>query len=188
MKYKKEKKKFHILFGATSINIPYKGFDYLLQVLDIIGCRNLELSKKIVLHILGDANKLANNQVLNKYECEFWGFVDSEEKKACIYSLADYFIYPSLDDNLPNMVMESMACETPVVCFETGGIPDMVKHKLNGYVANYKNVEDLYKGIEWCISNNDMNILGRCARKTIVKMCNEKKIVDEHIRIYKSIY
>ena len=59
------------------------------------------------------------------------------------YSCADLFVIPSLEDNLPNTIMESMACGTPCVGFEIGGIPEMIDHRVNGYVANYKDAGDL---------------------------------------------
>lgn len=49
--------------------------------------------------------------------------------------------------------MEALACVTPVVAFNTGGIPDLVKHKLTGYLAEYKSSKSLAQGIEWILDH-----------------------------------
>ncbi len=53
---------------------------------------------------------------------------------------------PSLEDNLPNTIMESMACGVPGVGFKVGGIPEMIDHQKTGYVANYRDADELAKG------------------------------------------
>jgi len=64
-------------------------------------------------------------------------------------------VIPSLEDNLPNTVLEAMACGTPVVGFDIGGIPDMIEHKKTGYLAVAADVDDLLAGIDWVLFNPD---------------------------------
>ena len=66
----------------------------------------------------------------------FLGTIDNDERLALYYAAADAFLIPSLEDNLPYTVMESLSCGTPVIAFTTGGIPDMVRHEHNGYLAD----------------------------------------------------
>src|SRR5690606_32782307 len=68
------------------------------------------------------------------------------------YAAADVMVVPSLEDNLPNTILEAMACGTPVVGFDIGGIPDMIDHQRNGYVATYRSAESLARGIEWVLA------------------------------------
>ena len=63
------------------------------------------------------------------------GHIEDNEHLATVYSAADVFLLPSREDNLPNTMLESMACGTPVLSFEVGGIPDMIENGITGYMA-----------------------------------------------------
>ena len=81
-----------------------------------------------------------------------------------VYNAANIFIAPSLAEAFGYIVMESLCCGTPVVGFDVGGIPDMISHKENGYLAKYKDSEDIADGIIFCIENN---IKGICFQISI---------------------
>jgi glycosyltransferase involved in cell wall biosynthesis len=91
------------------------------------------------------------NKHFDKYALPFpvhqLNTITFESDLAEIYSMADVFVSPSIEDNLPNMIMEAMACGTPVVAFNTGGIPDLIDHQVNGYLAEFKSSADLAAGI-----------------------------------------
>jgi len=72
---------------------------------------------------------------------------------ALAYSAADVFIAPSLQDNLPNTVLEAISCGTPCIAFAIGGMPDMIEHHQNGYLAQPYRSEDLVQGIIWTLEN-----------------------------------
>jgi glycosyltransferase involved in cell wall biosynthesis len=74
---------------------------------------------------------------------------------AIAYSAADVFVAPSIQENLSNMVLETMACGVPCVAFDIGGMPDMIEHKRIGYLAQPYKVDDLKRGILWVIDNNE---------------------------------
>ena len=65
-----------------------------------------------------------------------------------IYNATDVFVITSLSENLPNTIMEAMACGVPCVGFKVGGIPEEIDHKKNGYVAEYRNADDLARGLQ----------------------------------------
>jgi len=88
------------------------------------------------------------------FKIRFMGFLKDEYSTSLVYNAADVFITPSLADNLPTTVLESLSCGTPVVGFDVGGIPDMIKHKWNGYLAKYGDAEDISNGIRFCLQNN----------------------------------
>ena len=99
-----------------------------------------------------------------------------------IYNAADVFLLPSLSENLPNTIMEAMACGTPCVGFEVGGIPEMIDHKQNGYVARYKDAADLAEGIRYVLDNREE--LGRNAREKVMREYREEIVAKKYIEIY----
>jgi glycosyltransferase involved in cell wall biosynthesis len=92
-----------------------------------------------------------------------------------------------LEDNLPNTVMESLSCATPVVAFKTGGIPDMVKHLENGYLAEYENAEDLATGIEWLYYDENAPLIQKEARRSVLNYFSEEVVAEKHLNLYQSI-
>lgn len=181
-KYEKENK-INLLFGAADAKVYYKGFEYLVQLLKKMMDQDADATQKYCLNFVG-TDKI-DNPILNLFECKFWGRIAKQKEMAEIYSKTDAFICPTLDDNLPGMVMESMACETPVVAFATGGVPEMIEHKVNGYIAEYKNAEDLLNGLEWILQNNREGIVGRKAREKVLSEYSFDTISNQHIELYK---
>lgn len=180
--YKKDGEKLHLLFGAHAVDIPYKGLSCLLKALEKLWEEQPELAGQVVLHMIGGSQ--GKDVILQKYECHYWGFVDDVHKMAAIYNIADIYVLPSLDDNLPTMIMESLSCETPVVAFDTGGITDMLEHKRNGYVAAYGDAKELEEGILWVHQNNSGNSLGKYGRETVKEKYDSDKIARQHIAFY----
>jgi glycosyltransferase involved in cell wall biosynthesis len=125
-----------LLFGAATGNEKRKGFYKLLEAmkycLQDTTFRNLAINGRIKVLTFGppqeDLEKLA-------IKIKSLGYVHDNEHLAAIYSAADLFILPSLEDNLPNTVLEAMACGTPVIAFNIGGIPDMIENGVTGYMA-----------------------------------------------------
>jgi len=139
-----------IAFGATSIDSPYKGWDYLIKALKILA---LESDfKKLSVIVFGSGYK---KEVADEipFPTLFTGYLRDEYSPMLMYNAADVFIAPSLADNLPTTVLESLRCGTPVVGFNVGGIPDMISHKHNGYLARYKDAIDIAEGVKFCIKN-----------------------------------
>jgi glycosyltransferase involved in cell wall biosynthesis len=132
-----------ILFGAMNLNEVRKGFILLKQALAILKNSNI-VSNPALLTFGSD---IPESESLG-FQVYSMGFISSENHLAEIYSAADVFVAPSLQDNLPNTVMESLACGTPVVAFDIGGMPDMIEHQKNGYLAKPYDVTDLAHGIE----------------------------------------
>ena len=100
-----------------------------------------------------------------------------------LYNAADIYVTPSLQDNLPNTIVEAMACGIPCVGFNVGGIPEMIDHKKNGYVAEFKNAADFAQGIEWTL-NNDYPALSAAAHQKAVDTYSETTVANKFKEIY----
>lgn len=134
-----------ILFVADSLEDKRKGFVYLLEALKAIK------NKALFLLMLG-GGQLESIGLPFKH----LGFLSEPQQIAMAYAASDVFVIPSLEDNLPNTVLESLACGTPVVGFDTGGIPDMVRHGETGFLAQLKNSQDLANKISQILENDKL--------------------------------
>jgi glycosyltransferase involved in cell wall biosynthesis len=182
-KFGLSKNKKIILFGAVNAKSDKrKGFVFLEKALKSIP---KNVAKNFEAVVFGSSEK--NFCLENGLKINFIGKIDSEKKISGLYSCADVFVLPSLEDNLPNTVLEALSCGTPVVAFNIGGVPDMVDHKKNGYLAKPKDFNDLKKGLLWVLNNKDYSSLSKNARKKIIKEFNPNKITNQYIKLYKKI-
>jgi len=106
---------------------------------------------------------------------------------AAMYNLADVYVTPAIEDNLPNTVMESLACGTPVVAFNTGGLPDMVDHQQNGYLAEFKSAADFAAGINHILYSNKKDELSANARKKVMDNFTNEIVASKYMDVYRSI-
>ena len=140
-----------IAFGAISVNSPYKGWKYLQKAMELL--KQEDALKNVSVLIFGSAyNKEIADAI--PYKTKFMGYLLDEYSTALVYNAADVFIAPSLAEAFGYVVMEALSCGTPVVGFDVGGIPDMISHKENGYLAKYKDAADVSEGIKFCLQNN----------------------------------
>ena len=136
-----------VLYISPSLSYEGKGFHYFEKAM--LGLKK-NLSEVIVL-IVGKG-KISEN-FRKKYKVIEFGYINDFKKIVNIYSAADVFVYPTIEDNLPNVVLESLACGTPVISFNTGGVTDLIKHMENGYITSMENTEDLKEGISKLLSS-----------------------------------
>jgi glycosyltransferase involved in cell wall biosynthesis len=171
-----------ILFGAANINDRRKGITYLVDALSILK-NNYPEGEKIEIVIFGKNKYFDVSQL--PFKVHELSLITSQNELAVIYSMADVFVTPSLEDNLPNTIMEALACGTPVVAFDTGGIPEMVDHQQNGYLAKFKDAADMAKGLH--VTLNGDTQLAVNARQKVLDNYTNGKVANQYIKLYKSI-
>ena len=76
------------------------------------------------------------------------GYIGDERTKALVYSAADFLVHPAPIDNFPNTIVESLSCGTPVIGFNTGGIPEMLTTAESGSIIASMTAEALASAIE----------------------------------------
>ena len=174
--------KFLILFVAMTIKDKRKGFHLLMEVLRNI-CEDFPAYKeRIELIILGKLNKSVINQI--PFKSNLLGRLASDERIVDVYNASDVFVAPSLEDNLPNTVMEALSCGTPVTAFNVGGMSDMIDHKRNGYLAEPGSIEDFSNGVLWILQNQEHIEFSRFAREKV-----ESSFTNEIVgNMYKEFY
>jgi glycosyltransferase involved in cell wall biosynthesis len=167
-------------FGAAGVTTKksIKG-EYLL--LDSL--KKIKNKSDYYLVVFGDNNNLFSGEL--EISTFSTGAISNPYILAGIYNLCDVFVCSSLLENLPNVCIESLFCGVPVAAFNTGGIPDIIEHKKNGYLAKCFDIEDLYNGILYCIDNHDE--LSHNAIIKAQKDFNNKDIIQKHIDFYKFV-
>ena len=162
----KDEKIFNILCAVKSDErIPYNGMDYLWATLDKIN----ELFKTNKYDIELKITIFGTDNITNKRNLpiENAGYIRSDEELCKLYGKADVFLITSLEDSFNQTAAECMACGTPVVAFDNGGIADIIDHKINGYLARYGNVDDLVNGLMYIVSNRSNKELMKLSRKKV---------------------
>ena len=171
-----------ILFVSQRVTDKRKGMDYFITAINKMVEAHPEMKDNCGIAILGGkAEELADKLPLPSYPL---GYVSEEKKIASIYNSVDLFVLPSLEDNLPNTIMEAMACGVPCVGFNTGGIPEMIDHLKNGYVAEYKSSDDLARGIHWVLSEADHQSLSNEAMKKVNQCYSQYAVAMKYIEAY----
>lgn len=167
-------------FGARSVSSTIKGFGYLKTALKKLKNEGVE---NFAIATFGSSNidALSSNHF-------HFGFINERKAMAEFYNAIDVYVSPTLAEAFGNTVAESMACGTPVVGFNTGGLKDIVDHNLNGYLAEYKNSDDLANGIKYMIdltSKKAEEISSDCRNKIIQNFCRNV-IAYKHLELLKS--
>lgn len=172
-----------VLFGAMNTQDKRKGFQYLAESLDFL--KKWKENDEIELVVFGKANE----EVLNAlpFKVNNLGTINSTEKLINIYSAVDVLVVPSLEDNLPNTITEALSCSTPVVAFDAGGMPEMIDHLQNGFIAKFKSSEDLAKGILTILESDNYQALCTNARLKIEDNFSEKIIAQKYRQLYNSV-
>jgi glycosyltransferase involved in cell wall biosynthesis len=141
-----------LLFAAMNPADIRKGYRQLEAALEII----LHNKEQIILLVVG---KIMKNFTRNlPFPTILAGPLNADGMRIA-YQASDVFVMPSLEENLPNTVLESISCGTPVAGFQTGGVPEMIDHAINGYLATIGDVEGLANAIESIINHQDPNKL-----------------------------
>lgn len=176
--------KFLILFGAMTIKDERKGFKLLIESLKHIAEVNPALTENIELLVIGAGEKKQLEQI--PFKINYLGRVKNTKQLVQIYNSADLYIAPSRQDNLPNTVLEALACGVPVLAFKIGGIPDMIDHKLNGYLAEPFSIDDLSNGLLWLKENMDERIKN-AAREKVLKNFTQEIVSKKYIQLYSQL-
>ncbi|MEB3280993.1 MAG: glycosyltransferase family 4 protein [Lyngbya sp.] len=155
-----------IMFGAESLKDPRKGGDLLIKALSKLPA---SIKAETILLTFGkesDAlSETVGMQTINL------GYISDDYLKSVAYCAADLFIFPTRADNLPLVLQESMACGTPMVSFKIGGVPDLVRPGITGYLATPEDAGDFCRGIVQLLEDDNL-------RQKMSQQCREIAITE----------
>jgi glycosyltransferase involved in cell wall biosynthesis len=173
-----------ILFVAAKVSVIWKGFSYFQESLELLKAQNTD-SQDIELVVLGESDEETIQKL--PFKAHALGRISDVQQIVSIYSAADVFVTSSIQENLPNTIMEAMACGTPAVGFEVGGIPEMIEHHISGFLAKYKSAESLAEGMKWVLFEANHEELSKNARKKVVENYSEKVVVEQYLEVYNAL-
>lgn len=172
-----------LMFGADDLRDSRKGGDLLLKALQILPAT---LKQDCVLLTFGNRNRWLESAI--DMPAIHLGYISSDRIKAVAYSAADLFLFPTRADNLPLVLQESMACGTPMISFDVGGVSDLVRPGITGYLARPEDVKDFAMGIEQLL--NDCTSLERMSQNCLEIAVSEYSLnlqAERYIDLYKQI-
>ena len=163
-----------LLFVSQRVTNRNKGMDYLIEA-----CRRLSGCEVVILG--GHAEEVVGQLPLKAHPL---GYVSDEQRIVAVYQAVDVFVLPSLSENLPNTIMEAMACGVPCVGFRVGGIPEEIDHRVNGYVAQYRDAADLSRGIQWILQEADYEQLSHNAVQKVAQSYSQQSVALKYLDVY----
>ncbi len=172
-----------ILFGACYLT-ERKGFKYLLGALKLLK-KKIDTSR-IAVVTFGPQQEITAFHKDTKVPVYQLGYICIEKLLSHVYSSADMSVAPSTEDSSPNIVLESMACEIPVIGFDgASGLKDIVISNKTGLLAELKSTKNLADKIEYMVTHpEEREAMGENARKTV----EQSYTLETQARSYRALY
>lgn len=165
------------LFIAQDVNTYRKGFDLITEALNQLDARDITL---LVIGVAGDF-KMPHFQTINL------GSISDKHTLCSYYSLADAFVIPSREDNLPNVMLEAMACGTPVLSFNIGGMSETIEDGFNGLKASQLNASSLKNILEqFILSKSQFN--AAAISEFVIENFSYPLVSEKYMKMYKSCF
>lgn len=144
--------KYLLLSGAVNVaNDPRKGMHLLRQAVKRLSQTEWQSRLELVIYGASAPREAVDLGI----RAHYLGRLRDELSVVLALAAADVFVAPSLQENLPNTVLEAIACGTPCVAFNIGGMPDLIDHEHNGYLAQPFDPEALAQGIIWTLDQKE---------------------------------
>jgi glycosyltransferase involved in cell wall biosynthesis len=171
-----------LMFASAGLASVNKGGDLLLKALEHLP---RSLRTDMVLLTMGDGGDALGS--VADVPSVHLGYVSYDRLKAVAFSAADVFVLPSRAETLPLVLLESMACGTPVVSFDVGGVSDLVRPGSTGYLARPEDFMDLRDGLAQLLGDPELcrRLSERC-RTVAVDEYSTKKLVQRYLALYRT--
>jgi glycosyltransferase involved in cell wall biosynthesis len=176
-----EKNERILLAGADNLSNPRKGYPYLRDAIHRLTRRSADRISLATFGTIPGGFDLG-------LPCRHipFGYVSREDQLAMIYGMADVLVIPSIEDNLPNTGIEALACGLPIAAFAAGGIPEIVRHQVNGCLARPRDASALSDAIEWCLANSSREEIRDGCRQQALKSYSLEDLTRSYLSLYDS--
>jgi glycosyltransferase involved in cell wall biosynthesis len=175
-----------VIFNAVNPSRnPYKGFNHLPNILEAFRTSNPESQLELVM--IGDVS--VSECAKLPLRVHRLGALRDDISLALVYAAADMLLIPSEADNLPLVLMESLACGTPAVGFAVGGIPEMITHQENGWLSQPRDTADMARGMAWILQDRERWFkLSSQARSKAVSEYDLNRLSEQIIAVYDELF
>ncbi len=173
-----------ILVGATSMRTKWKGMDLFLDAMSKFCSTDAAPPVEIITfgHDPFDPAMLNQSVRVNHF-----GPVNDRRLMATLYNAADVFAAPSRMENLANTVLESLACGTPAGAFDICGMPDMIEHGKNGFLAPAFDTGAFATGIRWGIEQRGREDIRNACRQKILSGFSREQEIEKYVALYERL-
>lgn len=167
-----------ILFVAQKASNYRKGFNLLHKIFNEIKRKNI--------YLVSVGEKFTQFDFLKNHI--HLGMISNDDLLSSIYSMCDFYVMPSLEDNFPNTILESLSCGTPVLGFNVGGINEMIIHKKNGLLADVGDKRALREAMYYLIDHVDeRKTMRENSRRDVLDKFSLKIQAEKYIKLYNDI-
>lgn len=172
-----------VLFLSANAADERKGLYYFVEAMECLKKYITDELGSITTVLVGKnstgVNKLLPGKVVNL------GSTNDVQKLAEYYNLADVFVSASIADNFPSTLLESLACGTPIVAFDVGGVSEIAIHGKTGLLAESRNINDMATRIYEVLINKTLRSeLSANCRSYALECFNMDKFVDSYLSIF----
>lgn len=167
-----------ILFIAYKASDPRKGIQYLMEATADMDADVVVVGQGAAEACAAQGRKSRTGKLIPI------GPVSDDQTIRSLYQACDVLAMPTLRDNLPNTIVEAMACGLPCAGFRIGGLPEMIDHFKNGYLCAYRDATDLRRGLRYVLESPHIGHLRRTARLKAVQTYSEPAVASKYASLY----
>lgn len=173
-----------LLFVAYKATDPIKGVAHFQAAVEKLCAEQPALREELHVVVVGREATLLRD----RFACPATTFeyVSDERTMRDLYNAGTLLMMPTLSDNLPNTIVEAMACGLPCVGFEVGGLPQMIDTGLNGFLARPQDSDDFARGIVHCLADDVYPILCKEARRKALRNYSEEAVAARYLQVYRN--
>jgi len=173
-------KKIILFVAYGGKNNPFKGGKYLDHLV-----KEYKSRSDIIFLCIGQEE----NPAPSEKNIIYLPYISDKKVLSSYFSASDVFLFTSLAENCPLVVIEALSSGIPILSFDVGGVREIVEHKKNGYIVKYKNKKDLKRGFEWILnlSSEKIKKIKKQNREKAIKDFLIKTMVDQYLKLYKQL-
>lgn len=166
----------YLLFMASNHRVKRKGQDLLSEALSA-----LQIPEDVRLLSIGSNIEFESDRVIP------FGYVRSERRLNDLFNVSDATILPSREDNLPNVMVESLLAGTPVISFQNGGMVEVIQHERNGLLVNEMTASTLAQAIDDLVNGPADRFDRAEIADRALTLFDPKRQAAGYIRLFKSL-